>query len=502
MLRDRQPAGAVDDVAMTTGRVTGRLLFAVACASAGGCGGGGSEDASLPLDAATTSVDAPGLDAPGLDALGLDALGLDAPESAEDAWTASPDTGADPCLTATCYFLAPDGRDDGAGTMADPWFSLNRAWEVVGPGDIVYLRGGTYDLHTKPLLVGRSGTAEARIHVWAYPGETPVLRPGPDYVLEEYVGIFFTGDYVHFRGLELTGFRNVDHFVAAALRAEASSHNVFERLNVHHNGSGMRIQDGDGGGPASDDNLVLDSDFHHNEDPFTGYGNADGLQIAFVSAGTHHVVRGCRAWSNSDDGFDFFANEGHVLVEDAWSWRNGWIPDTETPGGNGDGFKLGITGDHPDEILRTIRRSIAFHNRLSGFHSEEGNARMEVFHSIAYDNAENGFHFDYLNLVHVLRNDIALDNGQHPYSLGSAGVTDHCAYGGGGEGGTWANVVSAADFESLSPTGIDGPRGADGSLPTIPFLRLAAGSDLVDAGADLGDPFLGGAPDLGAFERE
>ena len=45
-----------------------------------------------------------------------------------------------------------------------------------------------------------------------------------------------------------------------------------------------------------------------------------------------------------------------------------------------------------------------------------------------------------------------------------------------------------------------GPRKADGSLPDIDFLRLVAGSHLIDAGVNVGLPFNGSAPDLGYFE--
>ena len=34
------------------------------------------------------------------------------------------------------------------------------------------------------------------------------------------------------------------------------------------------------------------------------------------------------------------------------------------------------------------------------------------------------------------------------------------------------------------------------------FMKLAEGSELIDAGIDVGLPFLGKAPDLGAFEKE
>ena len=48
--------------------------------------------------------------------------------------------------------------------------------------------------------------------------------------------------------------------------------------------------------------------------------------------------------------------------------------------------------------------------------------------------------------------------------------------------------------------GTMGPRQADGSLPNISFLRLAAGSKMIDKGTDVGLPFVGTAPDLGAYE--
>jgi hypothetical protein len=43
-------------------------------------------------------------------------------------------------------------------------------------------------------------------------------------------------------------------------------------------------------------------------------------------------------------------------------------------------------------------------------------------------------------------------------------------------------------------------RNADGSLPVLPFVRLAATSDLIDKGTNVGLPFAGAAPDLGCFE--
>jgi hypothetical protein len=60
--------------------------------------------------------------------------------------------------------------------------------------------------------------------------------------------------------------------------------------------------------------------------------------------------------------------------------------------------------------------------------------------------------------------------------------------------------ATEADFLSVDTTGLRGPRKPDGSLPDLPFLHLVQGSDLIDAGTDVGLPFNGPAPDLGAFE--
>ena len=61
-------------------------------------------------------------------------------------------------------------------------------------------------------------------------------------------------------------------------------------------------------------------------------------------------------------------------------------------------------------------------------------------------------------------------------------------------------TVNDADFAGLNDACAKGPRQADGSLPNCSFLRLAAGSDLINKGTNVGIPYSGSAPDLGAFE--
>jgi len=47
---------------------------------------------------------------------------------------------------------------------------------------------------------------------------------------------------------------------------------------------------------------------------------------------------------------------------------------------------------------------------------------------------------------------------------------------------------------------VNGERQSDGSLPVSNYLKLASGSKFIDAGVNVGIPYGGNAPDLGAFE--
>jgi hypothetical protein len=66
---------------------------------------------------------------------------------------------------------------------------------------------------------------------------------------------------------------------------------------------------------------------------------------------------------------------------------------------------------------------------------------------------------------------------------------------------TWNHSVTAnsRDYVSIAEAAAKAPRLLDSSLPTG-FARLVSGSDLIDAGTNLGLPFNGAAPDLGPYE--
>jgi hypothetical protein len=115
---------------------------------------------------------------------------------------------------------------------------------------------------------------------------------------------------------------------------------------------------------------------------------------------------------------------------------------------------------------------------------------MNVQNNTAWENGGRNYAF-YSHVAFVLANNASLPNAS--ILLASEVVQQRNSWNVGA-------TVDAADFVSLDYSGAAGPRLADGSLPTLSFLKLVAGSDLVDKGVDVGLPYSGSAPDLGAYE--
>ncbi|NOX56097.1 MAG: hypothetical protein GXP27_16980, partial [Planctomycetes bacterium] len=70
------------------------------------------------------------------------------------------------------YFVAPNGHDSGLGTIDAPFQTIQKAADVMEPGDTCYVRAGTY---RETVVLKRSGRPDAPIRFTAYPGEIVVL---------------------------------------------------------------------------------------------------------------------------------------------------------------------------------------------------------------------------------------------------------------------------------------------------------------------------------------
>jgi uncharacterized protein (TIGR03382 family) len=464
---------------------------------------------------------------------------------------------ARPAAAANTYYVATDGSDSNAGTMAAPFASWAKAQSVAAAGDTVYFREGRYKYTAatatcgstsdtvNAVVLNKSGASGNPINYFAYPGEKPVFDFSGITDTSKYncrqAGVRVEASWLHLKGLELTGtlqLNNLNH-ESWCVYVYGGSNNTFEMLDAHHNnGPGFFIQRGG-------NNLFLNCDSHENEDTMTSNGDgqsADGFGChPNRTSDTGNVFRGCRAWWNSDDGWDFINSDAACTVESSWAWYQGYKPDAVSNGGpvalsagNGNGFKGGGYGDPQTNVpnptpLHVIQFNVAFYNKANGLYANHSNVSPYFYNNTSFN---NGTQIDMLGLdgttttsVGTLRNNLA-------YSTNGKSLTVDLTNGGpiSDMFNSWDSslgvTVSDADFQSVSfkppascPAafapggtpccapddmtcfaGMASARQADGSLPVLPFLRLAANSDLIDKGTDLGFTYVGKAPDLGAFE--
>jgi hypothetical protein len=411
-------------------------------------------------------------------------------------------------------YVDTKGNDAWPGTLEQPFATLQKGHDVAMAGDTVFIRGGVYSIRGQGanadagISITRSGQSDTRrICFFAYRDEKPVFDFS-GLTLRSTVsgaGFYIKGSrWLHFRGLEIRNVPQPGGRANNGIWVNPASDIIFERLDIHHiSGPGLSIANGNGG------HLVLNCDSHHNYDPKSDQGdgqNADGFGVHYQKSGPPTVLRGCRAWWNSDDGFDCIHQGVAVVVENCWNALNGYKPGTMTPApsGNGSGFKMGGWGmppsGYPDPIPRhTVRRSLAFLNKAAGFyqnHQPIGN----IFHNnTAY---RNGVGFNMLGYDLARRADAGM--GTYRNNISYMGTATSNSNGADAANNSWDTpglTVTASDFESLDTAGVFGPRKPDGSLPEIPFMRLSRNSPLIDKGKDVGLPFLGAAPDLGAFEQ-
>jgi hypothetical protein len=387
-------------------------------------------------------------------------------------------TGGSTPVAADAIYAAPNGSATAAGTIENPT-TLASAVTKVNAGGTIYLRGGRYGL-TSTITLTKSGSSSSPINLRAYPldAERPVLD--------------FTNEASGSRGLSLSGgywhLYGIDVFSAGDNCLNISgSNNTIEFMTFSEcEDSGLQM-----GGGASN-NLVVNCDSYFNAD--ASQGNADGF-AAKLDVGSGNKFVGCRAWNNSDDGWDGYlrgADNVSTSHENCWAIDNGKLKSGANGTGDGNGFK---TGGSDDKLLRhnaTYLGCISAGNVHDGFDHNSNRGSVAIRNCAAHSNGSN-INFGTTNIAASLtiKNTISLGtNGT--LNATTTDITNN----------SWQNGLSAtnADFASVDISMLKSARKSDGSLPDIDYFKLVPGSDLRNAGIDVGLPYNGSAPDVGPFE--
>jgi len=412
---------------------------------------------------------------------------------------------------ANTHYVSTTGSDSNPGTIASPFKTWTKLASVLSAGDTGYIRGGTY---TSPVSSGLQdwivtfanlhGTSSSHIVITNYPNETPVLDLNGFSQTRNTTALRINEcDYLDIYGIRIQNVLQTGGNIIAGIEIHACVNIKFERVSVHNiGGAGVRQAQMNGIDTRKNDNFTyVNCDASWCADPTStgggNYGNADGFDC---NEGTATYI-GCRAWWNSDDGFDCFYNDNHIYYKNCWSFRNGYVPGTyNNPGAQADGmgFKWGMTTtDQSANILRTYTNCIAFDNKLWGFDQNAAKCKAEFYNNTSYRNKAGSWATGYSITPReqsILRNNISFSD---PVTVSdmSGLVSDH---------NTWNNIAaSTASFASLDTSGVTTSRQLDASLPNIQFLHLSSKSNMINAGVSITGinlSFIGSAPDLGAFE--
>jgi hypothetical protein len=400
--------------------------------------------------------------------------------------------GGAPVLNEPYYVVDPaTGNDSGPGTLAQPFDTIGKAHSVAVAGDTIYLRAGTYDISSQVTLT-RSGSSGNPITLTNYPGETVILDGINNSNTGGHSVIRCEANYWTFTSSGGNQLLQIIRSPGQGLRLEGARTGItVSKLlfqdNVRLDNSGAALQVGG----ASTNILFLNNDVYSNGKSDTGGG--DGIGAYNCTSGSSVVIRGNRCWANNDDGIDCFQSFD-VVVDGNWSWGNGYLDDgVTTTSGDGVGLKLGGNGTGGNI---TCTNNLVWKNDSNGVdqNSDTSATPMTIYNNTAWSNYQN---YAFAPAVaHVLRNNISFF--RRIDSSNGAGV--HATVDDTFNSWNLAVTVSAADFVSTDDSDVFDARQADGSLPVLNFLRLAPGSDLINAGTDVGLPFNGAAPDLGAYE--
>lgn len=388
-------------------------------------------------------------------------------------------------LMAGTYYIAPGGNDANNGTINAPWRTITSAIRVAKGGDVLYLRGGTYTEDEVWIRSdeGLGGSKDRFLTISAYPGETPIFTSSNRPFLID-------ANWVRVQGLD---FRNGKEM------AIVSWHGIRRHVELINN----RFSGTASWAPieASGDSLLIEGNTIKLE------GNTVGTQGhgIYLSRGSHNIIRGNTISGMVGYGIHVFDQRRSEDGPNATIRLSGILLEGNTIFDSQE--RAGIIVSTQD-IARAdsivIRNNTLYHHAGSGIVIQASVTNVRIYNNTIY--SVNTDHIGWTgsdgiyiganengtpNRI-VIRNNIIVPvdaEGGHIRNEGGTNLSvDHNLY--------WSLPANLVDVEDTHPVKADPLFVA----PQTGDFTLQKSSPAIDAGVQVGLPFSGPAPDLGAHE--
>ena len=408
---------------------------------------------------------------------------------------------------ATSYYISPSGNDKNDGTSeSTPFASLATAQSKVKAGDVVNILPGTYQVKESEMMDRTSSNVWDIIFDFATSGteSSPIIYKGildaqgnrPKFDLSAIkTGKRLTGFYIHAKYLKFSNFEVIGINVP---KSSSNTQSENFRINGGKNCIFYNIAAHDGMGigfyitGSSANNTLSNCDAYNNFDSINqsvnNGGNSDGFGCHVSANCEGNRFEYCRAWQNSDDGFDFINCQSAATVEYCIAYRNGFDKDGNKRA-DGNGFKAGGYGMGKEVKISSVPMHVVSHclsvgNKANGFYTNHHLGGVKFDHNSAYKNG--GYNFSFVNRKgksmedaidvdgygHIVTHNISYNSTKIATSIDIAQCTiegNSFSY----SKNTWVNDnLSDADFYSLNLNELTAARTTEGSLPVINFMRL------------------------------
>lgn len=427
-------------------------------------------------------------------------------------------------------YVATTGNDDNPGTKEQPLLTIQKAVDMVEPGDTVWVTGGQYLISERIKIPQKATSPQKRCYLWALPGTGEVIIDGSamhhtteqDFKMGRCIYLDHLANYWHIKGITMCNAED------NGMKVEGSYNIIENCIFRDNNDTGLQIgmykdftieetKTLPPGEPKFNpgyqfcrNNVVINCDSYNNADLRTykgtdDGGDADGFACKlFPGPGTE--FHGCRAWTNSDDNWDLYMVYHPVVIDSCWSYHAGYSAEGIALG-NGNGFKLGGGGTSggaafPQSLgAHVVKNCISFGNLHRGFDQNHAYEGMYLFNNLAWNNEIN-YHFpDAFKYGGMLiRNSIGFKASSYNHDFIAEGkegsqkpdtefnswtTLDGCNPYKEGQSidGKKPKTKDYSDqFVSLSVEDFMAPRQADGSLPDNGFGKLNSESVFKDKG--------------------